>query len=144
MTSTANEQAANDLLNGGGGPAGFKFESIGDTAKGSITNLTTQQARDFKTQKPKTYEDGNPIMQIVITLRQDDDEETRVFVKPAMKAAIRDAVATSGADGLSVGGRLAVRYTADEPPEQPGLNPKKLFTAQYEPPNTTVKADELL
>lgn len=138
-----NTQAANDLLMGGGGPAAFKFEVIGATAKGVITDLNKTQVTDIKTREPRFYSDGNPIMQLVITLRQDNDEETRVFCKPAAKEAIRKAVQSVEASGLEVGGKLAVKYSDDEP-SKPGLDPKKLFTAQYQPPANSISADDLL
>jgi len=141
MTNTSHD-AANALLNGGGGPSAFKFTTHGEVAKGAITDLGTQQVRDFKTGQPRTYDDGNPIMQIVITLRQDDGELGRLFVKPAMKIAIAEAVRASGADGLTVGSTLAVQYTGDEAPTAPGLSGKKLFKAEYKP--ASISADQLI
>lgn len=139
-----NTQSVNDLLNGASGPAAFKFDKVGDTAKGRITKLDTMQVRDYKTQQPRYYDDGNPIMQIVITLEQENGEETRVFCKPAAKAAIRTAVQAAEAEGLEVNGTLAVQYSGDEPADQPGLNPKKQFTAQYKAPVNNISANELL
>jgi len=136
--------SVNDLLNGGGGPPSFKFDKIGDTAKGVITDLNTSQVRDFTSNELKVYDDGNPIMQIVITIRQDDDEEARIFVKPSAKVAIREAVQKAGAKGLEKGGRIAVKYSDDEAPEKRGLNPKKLFTAQYEAPTKSISEKDLL
>lgn len=144
MSNTNSQQAANDLLNGGGGPPAFKFENIGDTAKGRITNLSTSQVTDFKTQEPKFYNDGNAIMQIVITLEQENGEECRVFVKPKAKIAIREAVQAVGADGLLEGGQLAVKYSGDEAAQQAGLNPTKLFTAQYKAPVAAIPSGDLL
>jgi hypothetical protein len=145
MTNNNNSQAANDLLNGGGGPPAFKFEKIGDTAKGRITNLATSQVTDFKTQEPKFYNDGNPIMQIVITMQPDDNaEEFRVFVKPKAKIAIREAVQAAEASGLEVGGMLALQYSGDEPAQQVGLSPTKLFTAQYKAPVAAIASGDLL
>lgn len=133
----------NDLLNGSGPPS-FKFENIGDTVKGVITALATSQVTDFTSGEPKHYNDGNPIMQIVITLRQADDEEVRIFCKPSAKVAIREAVQKAGADGLAEGGRLALQYSGNEPASKPGLNPKKLFTAEYQAPVASVSATDLL
>lgn len=140
----SNTPSVNDLLNGSSGPPAFKFEAIGDTAKGRITKLDTAQVRDFKTGQSRTYDDGNPIMQIVITLETKDGEETRVFCKPAARASIREAVQTAGCTGLETGGELALQYSGDEPPEQLGLSPKKLFTAQYKAPSNNISANDLL
>lgn len=141
----SNSPSVNDLLNGSSGPPAFKFANIGDTARGVITRTEVAQVRDFKTNQPRVYPDGNPIMQIVITIRPDgSDEETRIFCKQAAKEAIRDAVAAAGATGLEIGGRIAVQYSGDEPPEQPGLTAKKQFVAQYQAPVVAVSANDLL
>jgi Ca2+-binding RTX toxin-like protein len=144
MTSNNNSQAANDLLNGGGGPPAFKFDNVGDTAKGRITNLATSQVTDFKTGEPKFYNDGNPIMQIVITVQPDDGEEFRIFVKPKAKIAIREAVQAAGADGLEAGGMIALQFSGNEAPSQAGLSPTKLFTAQYKAPVAAIPSGDLL
>lgn len=134
----------NDFLNSQGGPPAFKFDNLGDIAKGVITNLTLSQARDFDTGKPKFYDDGNPIMQLVITLRQDDNEERRLFCKPQWKVAIRDAVSAAGAETIEVGGRLAVKWASEEPPKRAGMKPQKIVEAQYQAPTNAVSADDLL
>lgn len=132
----------NDLL-GGSGPPAFKFENVGDTAKGIIVDANNSQVTDFTSGKPKFYDDGNPMMQLVVTLRQDNGEETRVFCKPAAKAAIKEAVEKAGAK-FEAGGRLAVKYSGTEPSKQAGMSPKKLFVAQYEAPVKTINEDDLL
>jgi hypothetical protein len=136
---------ANRLLMGSAGPPAARFDTIGDTASGTITALDTQQVRDFATGNPRTYPDGNPIMQIVATLNGDDGENFRIFFKPAIREAVRNAVTAAGADGLEVGGKLAVRYTSDEPVVSgTGFNPKKLYQAKYEPPApAAVSVDDL-
>ncbi len=135
---------ANRLLMGSSGPPAAKFDTIGDGVRGTITALDTQQVRDFATGNPRTYPDGNPIMQIVVTLTQDDGEACRVFFKPAIREAVRGAVQTAGAPGLEIGGKLAVRYTEDEAQATPGLNPKKLYIAKYEAPApAAVTVDDL-
>jgi hypothetical protein len=144
MSNANSAQAANDLLNGGGGPPAFKFETKGDTAKGRITELATAQARDFVSGEPKFYTDGNPIMQIVITLQPDNDDEFRLFVKPQMKQAIREAVQAVQATQLEVGGILAVRWDDEEPPTKKGFDPKKLFTAQYKSPVAAIPSGDLI
>jgi hypothetical protein len=141
--SNTQTQEVNDLLMGGGGPPAFKFEKVGDTAKGVITSIGKTQATDLKTRELKFYPDGNPIMQVVITLRQENNDETRVFCKPAAKTAVRDAVQAAEASGLEVGGKLAIQYSGDEP-TGPGLSPKKLFNAQYVAPTNSISAEDLI
>lgn len=127
----------NEFLNSTGVPSA-KFPTIGTVVKGRIEHLDVQQQRDFTTGEPKTYDDGKPAMQLVVTLAtderdpeiSDDDGMRRLFAKGQLLAAIRTAVRQAGAQ-LSPGGTLAVQYTADKPSEKRGMNPAKVYVAQY-------------
>jgi hypothetical protein len=131
---------ANDLLLSGGVPAA-KFETIGTVVKGVIVAADVTQQTDISTGQPKNWPDGNPMMQVVVTLQtdqrdanvDDDDGTRRLFVRGQMQAAVRDALRKAGAK-LEVGGTLAVQYEADEPAKQRGFNPKKLYRAEYAAP----------
>lgn len=155
---TAKDQA-NRLLMGGGGPPVFKFprEQKGITAKGTITDLGTQQQRKYVKDavgpplywgddgKPTTDKSDRPIMQVVITLRLDESgEENRLILNPAMRAAVLDAVQRAEANGLEIGGRLALQYYEDEPQDNPDISPKKLYRAEYAAPVNRVTTDQLL
>ncbi len=130
---------ADDLLMGGGkGAPGFKFDAIGATVKGIVTLKETMQQRDIKTGVPKTYDDGNPMMQLVVTLQtdlrddtlDDDDGTRRIFAKGAMLVAIRDAVKEAKLDTLGIGDELTVRYTGDGVAKTRGFNPPKEYRAK--------------
>ena len=75
-----------DFLNGGGGKAA-KFESLGDSVEGTITNVQLQQQTDMESNAPLTWADGSPRMQLVISLKTDasegenDDGVRRLFAK---------------------------------------------------------------
>jgi hypothetical protein len=146
----------NDLLMGGGGAPSFSFSEIGDTIVGTITRFEANQRREFETNKPLFWDDGNPMMQLVFTLAtdlrdpkiEDDDGSRRIYApissKPgSMCDAIRTAVRTAGAKQVADGGRLAVRFDGEEAPEKRGRSPRKLYVAQYEPPAATAANDLL-
>ena len=147
---------ANDLLMGGGvKSATFPNGAYGHTVAGTITQPpTTSQQRDFDSGELLTWSDGNPKMQIVVTLQTDqrdpsdpDDNGMRVlYIKAssAMQRAVRDAVKASGAKGLEVGGVLAVRYDRDEPNSKGRGNPKKIYSAAYTPPAQQAAHDTLM
>ena len=152
MTSTTDAMSdPNSFLLTSGIPS-FKFETISDTARGSIVSLEMQQQRDFTTQQPMTWDDGRPRMQLRIVLAtdandgEDDDGHRAIYVKGNMQQAIRDAIRAAGAQKIEVGGTLAVRYDGDGEPPKRGLNAPKLYKAKYEPPmaqTTAVDADDL-
>lgn len=131
---------ADDFLMGGGGAPSAKFPIPGTVLSGRITERpTVEQQRDIKDGSKKFWNDGNPMMQLVVTVQTDerdpqseeDDGRRRLFVKGQLKNAIADAVRTSGARGLEVGGTLTVTYTHDGVVTQRGFNAPKQYTAQY-------------
>lgn len=131
-------QDPDQILMGGGGAPSFKFDAVGATVKGIVVDRASAQQRDIKTGTPKTYDDGNPRMQLVITVQtelrdpeiEDDDGQRRIFAKGAMLVAIRDAVKKAGLKTLSIGDELAVRYTGDGVAKTRGFNPPKEYVAQ--------------
>ncbi|MYX16881.1 hypothetical protein GTY67_26390 [Streptomyces sp. SID8374] len=132
--------SADDFLMGGGGAPSAKFPTPGTVLSGRITERpTVEQQRDIKDGSKKFWGDGNPMMQLVVTVQTDerdpqneeDDGRRRLFVKGQLKNAIADAVRTAGARGLEVGGTLTVTYTHDGTATQRGFSPPKQYTAQY-------------
>ena len=126
-----------DLL-GGGGARVFKFPSVGTEIIGYIVKAQVTDQRDLQG-NVKTFANGDPMQQIVVTVQTDiredadDDGKRRVFVKGAMFSALREALEASGAPTLEVNGRITVTHTSVGTPSQKGYNPPKLFAIVYEP-----------
>lgn len=132
--------SADDFLMGGGGAPTAKFPVPQTSVGGRITERpTVEQQRDISTGDKKFWSDGNPQMQLVVTVQtterdpqiDEDDGRRRLFVKGQMKNAIADAVRAAGARGLEVGGTLTVTYSHDGVASQRGFNPPKQYVAQY-------------
>lgn len=137
--------SADDFLMGGGGAPTAKFPTPGASVGGRITEKpTVEQQRDISTGEKKFWSDGNPMMQLVVTVQteerdpeiEEDDGQRRIFVKGQMKQAIADAVRSVGGKGLEVGGTLTVTYSHDGEVKQRGFNPPKQYRAQYTPAAT--------
>ena len=119
-----------EWLTAGGAPSA-SFPEVGAKIVGKVLDYELKQARDFGTKKPKTWEDGSPIMEAVITVQaeqfeqvdEEDDGTRRIFVSSrGLRDAVRSAIKKSGHRGSLVGGRLGVTYTADGE-KKSGLNP---------------------
>jgi hypothetical protein len=132
---------ANSFLMGGGGAPTAKFPTPGTVIGGRITEPPTlEQQRDIKSGEKKFWADGDPMMQLVVTVQtdlrdpalEDDDGKRRIFIKGQMKNAVSDAVRQAGARGLEVGGTLHVRYTHDGQAKERGMSPPKQYVAKYE------------
>lgn len=132
----------NALLMGGG--KSFSFETIGDKVSGTVVAAEAAQQTDIKTGEPKTWKDGNPMMQVIVTLQTDlaeepgDDGQRKVYLKGSKPdtsmGAVRAAVRAAGASGLDEGGKLQLAYTGDGEVTERGYNPPKRYAAKYEAP----------
>ena len=111
---TTDQIDANALLMGGG-VASAKFEDIGATVTGRVVaKPTANQQTDFKTGAPKTYDNGDPMMQVVVELatadrdpdNPEDDGHRKVYIKgKSLTAAVRAAVLRAGAPAWRSAGR---------------------------------------
>lgn len=146
MSTPPQTPNADAFLMGGGGAPSASFPTPGTKIGGTITETpTVQQQRDPADGKPKFWDDGNPMMQLVVTIQtglrdpsiEDDDGRRRLFVKGQMKNAVSDAVRAAGAPGLQVGGTLDVAYTHDGEAKR-GLNAPKQYKARYTPAATNL------
>lgn len=145
---------ANDLLMGGGiKSATFPDQQYGHTIAGAIVRPPqVRQQTDFDTGKPKTFDNGDPMMQIVVQVQTDlrdqndstDDGVRAFYLKGQMQAAVRDAVRAAGAKGLEVGGHLAIRYLKDEPNSRGRGKDKKVYAARYTAPHAQAANDALM
>lgn len=135
---------ANDLLMGGGiKSAAFPNQQFGTRVGGRILRTpTVRQQNDFDTGKPKFWDNGDPMMQVVVSVATEqrdptdpnDDGERAIYIKAQMQQAVREAVKATGAKGLEVGGLLHITYIRDEPNSKGRGNPKKIYSAEYAPP----------
>lgn len=136
----------NSFLMGGGKSA--KFDKHGDSITGVITaEPELRQQTDFKTGKALFWDNGDPIMQMVVRLQteqredSDDDGIRAVYLKggfknPTTQKAVADAVRAAGAKGLAVGGTLTLTYTGDGQAQSGGY-PPKFYSASYTPPSSS-------
>lgn len=140
MTQTLPD--ANDFLFAGGIPSA-KFDTLGVTVTGAIkAPPTTQQQTDFDTGQPKFWDDGRPMLQVVVDLAtdlrdadtEDDDGTRRLYVRGKhMTAAVRDAVRKAGAKKLEVGATLSVTFSGQDEPKRRGASGAKQYLATYTP-----------
>lgn len=132
-----------------GGAKAFTFETIGDTCKGRVVSATTKQQTDLTTGAPKTFADGSPMMQIIVTVEQEGGDECALYFKggnfevadgtgKSSLSALRDALAGTK---LEVGGMLAMQYSGNGKKKNAGFNAPKLYTCQYKAPTPALAVD---
>lgn len=113
---------------------GTRWAITGETENGVevggvILSAEVQQVRDFDTQEPQFWQDGNPMNEVVIEVQTDerDGENDRGIrahhVKTwgdqakELKRALREAGASSPADGLKPGNEFYGQRVRKEPVE---------------------------
>lgn len=126
------------------GAKALSFLTPGTTHTGVITeDPYVQQQIDPVTSEPKTWKNGDPMLQLVVPVMtnyrdpeiEDDDGSRRLFIgNQGMRNAVSKAVKAAGAKGLDVGGTITVRYTHEGERTNPALNPPKFYDAHYVPP----------
>ena len=118
---------------------GAKFEQPGTSISGIIENVTANQIRDFKTRQPKFFDDGQPQMQVLVTINtgvtdpmvEDDDGRRTVYIKGfglqrhAGLQALHNAGLRKAAE-VRPGDRFTATFTGFGE-ANPGMNAPKLF-----------------
>lgn len=140
---------ANRWLMGSGVPS-CSFPVLNTKHEGHILAIEMGQQRDPQNNKPKVWDDGSPMMQMIITLRTDerdaevenDDGTRKLYVaSKGMREALAAAVKLTGASGIAVGGRLGMKFVAEGERTNRAFNPPKEYKARYEPPTVSVDDD---
>ncbi len=103
----------------------FAFVNVGDAVVGDIVHVA-----------PTTV-DTKYGPRLPIQLRRDDQTVVTLWIKQGqMASAIIDAARGAGADGLAVGGRLAVSFESEKPTNKG--NPMKVYAAAYKTPTVNL------
>lgn len=135
----------------GGGAKSAKFENVGDAVLGTIIAAKTAQQTDLSG-VPKTWDNGDPMMQLIITLQTedredgDDDGTRNLYVKGSKKdphtsaGALVTALRAAGATTIEVGARLGVQFTGLGVPSKPGLSAPKQYVMRYVAPEANAVA----
>lgn len=129
-----------DQLGGEKTPGAFdKNSPIGATVTGTIVKAEIVQRRDFMTDKPETWDDGNPKNQVRIILNVADDEQRAVYIKAWGQAAqnLKDAVHAAGMSDLDVGATFTATYASTIPSDNPKFSDTKVFTYELKPASAT-------
>ncbi|WP_157186520.1 hypothetical protein [Nocardia jiangxiensis] len=143
MTQPTNQVPdADDFLLGGGAPSA-SLKNIGDTVEGFVVAKDVVQEKEYQrpgsNQPPrmKTWQDGSPVLQLVVTYqtalrdpeRAGDDGRRKVYFKPSWKSELAKVLRANGEKTLPVGSWQRITRSHDEPGQ--GAEPKKMVTIEY-------------
>ena len=104
----------------------------GDTVSGTVKSVDVRQVTDFKTREPKKWDDGSPMMQIIVVLDTGEVIEpdgVSVYIKTwgQQIKALRTALSAVGAEDLEVGELFTATYVGDEKSKTRGHSPSKVY-----------------
>lgn len=136
-------QALEEFFAGGVTAAKFEDGAFGTIIGGTIvTDPRMAQQRDYTTNEPIVYPDGNAAMQMIVTVQalaplNDDDGRRAFYLKGQMKEAVGEALRKAEVKVPARGGKLFIKYVEDKPTTLKNGkkgNPQKIYVAKYEPP----------
>jgi uncharacterized protein with beta-barrel porin domain len=141
----------NSLLNGKSVPSiSFKDAKVGDAYTGTITALETAQVRNYESGDPEFWEDGNPKLQIVVTLATtygdgaEDDGERKVYLFGQKLQAAKAALKEAGLTKLEIGSTFTITYSGTKPSSNKKYNDVKLYTIAIVKGTSNPAVDTLL
>lgn len=129
-----------DQIGGEKLPSAFSKDSvIGETVTGTIVKAEVRQMRDFATNKPEVWDDGNPKNQVVITLDPGNGEHVGVYVKAWGVNAqnLKDAVLAAGMSDLDRGATFTATFAREIPSDTRGFSPTKVYEFALKPASST-------
>lgn len=129
----------------------FKDSKIGDSFTGVITDLETAQVRDFETNEPKFWDDGNPQLQVVLTLATDyidetvegDDGTRKLYLVGQKLTAMKQAVKEFGKQ-IAKGQIITITFTGEKPNANKRYNATKLYGITIAEGKTNPAVDKVL
>lgn len=141
----------NSLLNGKSVPSiSFKDAKVGDAYTGTITALETAQVRNYESGEPEFWEDGNPKLQIVVTLATaygdgaEDDGERKVYLFGQKLQAAKAALKEAGLTKLEIGSGFTITYSGTKPSSNKKYNDVKLYSIAIVKGTSNPAVDTLL
>lgn len=126
----------------GGTPSAFQKEDpIGTSVQGNVESVDAQQQRDFDSGEPKYWQNGQPMMQIVIHAQTGqidpsiagDDGVRAIYIKGRNIANLRSTCQKVGRDAPHVGDGFRATYSANGEATKRGYNPPKLYAYELQP-----------
>ena len=134
-----------------GGTPWAKFTSVGDRVVGVIRSVGREQQTDYDTRELLTWPNGEPKMETVVKLEQDDGDVCALHARggryevasgegTSLEAALVDAVVAAGETLIKPGARLEVVHSGIG---KSGKFNAKLYRAKYTPPVEAVPVSDL-
>lgn len=141
----------NALLAGESVPSiSFKDAKVGESFTGTITALETAPVRNYETGEPEFWDDGNPKLQIVVTLDTEygdgaeDNGKRKVYLFGQKLAAAKQALKDADMKKMELGTKFTITYSGTKPSSNKKYNDVKLYTIALVKGTSNPAVDTLL
>lgn len=130
----------NQPSSGGGPSVSWKDAQPGAQIVGSIardvTNTDIRQQTDMRTNQPKFYRDGRPMLTMVVPLKVQPDQRfpegtASLWVRGQLRDELTRAMHEAGRDGGPREGDLIAVTLTGRKPSGPGMSPANQFRVEY-------------
>jgi hypothetical protein len=110
----------------------IKFPEVGALYQGQLIEISKRQAYDPDTDKPLTWENGDPMYVFIWKVVDKSGEIGNLWVKGHMFSALREACEAAGVTNNAdlVGATVHLKHNALGEKKKPTHNPPKLFQAK--------------
>jgi hypothetical protein len=119
------------------GPPIASFDEIGDSVEGTIVKIEYRQDLDPATNEPRRFPSGEVKPVVVVTLKQEDGELIRDFVKGRSVSLFRSKVWAAQGEQTSPtpGAKYKRKLVRVEEPTRRGFSGEKIFEIDYSAPD---------
>jgi hypothetical protein len=117
----------------GNRPPAAQFLEHGDAVQGTVREKELRQQTDYQTRQVKTWPDGRPMQELVVTLDDGSDDGVTLYVRGQMQKAIGESLRKIGARDLAIGDQLMVAYIGDGEARK-GAQAPKVYKAEVKRP----------
>ncbi len=142
--SVATPRTVEDFLDDGPSIPSVKFPTEGTVYEGAVLEQDVMQQREFNPEgigDLKFWDDGKPMMQIVLTVQNSSGEKHRLYIKGRMMKVAKAAIRTAGLPSFVAGTEIMVEFTETLPTRA------KVYTfavAKGVAPNEVAVAEQLV
>lgn len=136
MTNVLPSLADLVAVSGAAAPSYFNKDSkVGDSITGFVTDVQTRQARDPQTNKVRFWENGDPVIQVIVSLQTDaktdenDDGVRSVFIKfwGVQRKALLEALKAAGQSDIIAGQKFTATFVGTEKATSKAMSDTKIF-----------------
>lgn len=119
-------------------PPAIRFEIMNKPQGGKVYDAKVVQARDYNSNELRTWPSGDPMMILVLLVKDDNGDDRSLWIQGAnLTTEFRKALTRAGVTGIAIGDSVEVDWIGEEPVfDNKGKelkDPRKLYVVDIQP-----------